>query len=102
MSIFSTLIWIDESTDCTDTKFLCLLIRYYNVNTRRTETHLLEMLPLHLTSCTAEKMFGLFRAETERIFSIMKDIKCPNRNCLADHTFNGIMTYCSATRDVVC
>ena len=53
-------ILVDESTDVTDTKFMALLVRYVDNNLVVRE-HLLEMIPLHVISCTAKNLFELFK-----------------------------------------
>lgn len=56
-------ILVDESTDTTDTKFLALLINYFDSKseTPSLKTELLELIPLHLTSFTAENLYKEFK-----------------------------------------
>lgn len=50
-------ILIDESTDITDTKLLCVLVQYLSPTDRKIKTKLFELISLDATDCTANKLF---------------------------------------------
>lgn len=54
-------ILIDETTDITDKKFMCLLVRYVSSSDKKVKTQLLELLALDATNSSAEKIFEIFK-----------------------------------------
>ena len=56
-------ILLDESTDITDTKFMCLLVRYVCPNNEKIKTQLLELLALNARdlekNCCEKNFFNL-------------------------------------------
>jgi len=54
-------ILVDESTDITDHKFMCALVRYMSPTTGRVRTELLELISLDATDCSAEKIYNAFK-----------------------------------------
>ncbi|XP_072760466.1 uncharacterized protein [Anoplolepis gracilipes] len=54
-------ILIDESTDISDTKVMCLLVKYVLPVNKKLTTQLLELLPLDATDCSASKIFEIFK-----------------------------------------
>lgn len=54
-------ILIDESTNITDTKFMCLLVRYESTNSGLIYTELLELICLDATDCSAVKISNHFK-----------------------------------------
>lgn len=58
-------ILIDESTDITNTKFMCLLVKYVSPINKKVRTQLLELLALDATNCTASKIFEIFKTFLE-------------------------------------
>ncbi|KAL6419662.1 hypothetical protein ACFW04_013641 [Cataglyphis niger] len=62
-------ILIDENTDITDTKLLCLLVQYLSPTDKKIKTKLLELISLDATDCTANKLFEKFKTilETKQI-----------------------------------
>ncbi|KAG5339693.1 RCBT1 protein, partial [Acromyrmex heyeri] len=52
---------IDERTDITDSKFMCLLIQYVCPNNKKIKTQLLELLTLDARDCSAKKIFLTFK-----------------------------------------
>ena len=58
-------ILIDESTDITDKKFMCLLVKYVSPIDKKVKTQLLELLLLDATDCTANKIYKIFKTFLE-------------------------------------
>lgn len=58
-------ILIDKSTDITNTKFMCLLVKYVSLINKKVRTQLLELLALDATNCTASKIFEIFKTFLE-------------------------------------
>ncbi|KAJ8909743.1 hypothetical protein NQ315_014011 [Exocentrus adspersus] len=56
---------IDESTDITDQKNLCILVRYVNRRKGKAETKLLELLRINAAEGTAEKLYNEFKKYLE-------------------------------------
>jgi len=56
---FSTL--VDESTDISMHKFLCILVRYVQPDSGVVHTRLLELLPVNATDCRASKLYEEFK-----------------------------------------
>ena len=54
-------ILIDESTDITDVKVMCILVQYVSPLNKKLTTQLLTLLPLDATDCSASKIFELFK-----------------------------------------
>lgn len=54
-------ILVDESTDVTDQKFMCALVRYMSPTTGCVRTELLELISLDATDCSAEKIYNAFK-----------------------------------------
>jgi len=54
-------ILIDESTDISDTKLMCILVRYISPLNKKIITKLLELYPLNATDCSASKIFESFK-----------------------------------------
>jgi len=52
---------IDESTDISDNKVMCVLVRYISPLNKKITTQLLELLLLDATDCSANKIFELFK-----------------------------------------
>ena len=50
-------ILVDESTDISDSKNMCVLVRYVSPDDGRVKTLLLELIPLDAEDCSAEKLF---------------------------------------------
>ena len=65
---------VDETTDVSNVKQMCVLVHYYDIDIGEVKTNLLEMLPLHVTSCTAENMFNEFKKCLEKHKLSMKYI----------------------------
>jgi hypothetical protein len=55
-------ILLDESTDISNTKFLCLLARYISPRSGQVLTKLLELIPLDARDTTGEAIFNKFTA----------------------------------------
>ncbi|XP_026829030.1 zinc finger protein 862-like [Ooceraea biroi] len=53
-------ILIDESTDITDNKFMCILVQYVCPSDKKVKTQLLDLLSLDSTDCSAIKIFNIF------------------------------------------
>jgi len=54
-------ILIDESTDISDVKVMCILFRYVSPLTKKVLTQLLELIALDATNCSANKLFEVFK-----------------------------------------
>jgi len=54
-------ILVDESTDITDHKFMCTLVRYVSPINGLVRTELLELISLDATDCSAEKIYNAFK-----------------------------------------
>jgi len=54
-------ILVDESTDISDNKVTCILVRYISPLNKKITTQLLELLLLDATDCSAKKIFALFK-----------------------------------------
>lgn len=54
-------ILVDESTDLTDHKFMCTLVRYVSPINGLVRTKLLELISLDATDCSAEKIYNAFK-----------------------------------------
>lgn len=54
-------ILLDESTDITDCKNMCVLVRYVSPKTKKVMTQLIDLVPLDATNCSAEKLFEIFK-----------------------------------------
>jgi len=54
-------ILIDESTDISDTKVMCVLARYVSPLDKKVKTQLLELIALDATNCSAIKIFESFK-----------------------------------------
>lgn len=59
-------ILLDESTDITDTKFLCLLVQYLCPTDKKVKTKLFELISLDAKDCTANKIFQTFKSLFEK------------------------------------
>jgi len=59
-------ILIDESTDISDTKLLCILVRYVSPLNKKVKTQLLQLVALNATDCSAEKLFETFKNILEK------------------------------------
>lgn len=66
-------ILIDESTDITETKFMCVLVRYVSPIDKKVKIQLLELLCLDATDCSAKKIFEIFKT-----FFLEKEIPLKN------------------------
>ena len=66
-------ILIDESTDISDTKVMCLLVKYVSPLNKKVTTQLLELLALDATDCSASKIFETFR-------NFLKEKEIPIKN----------------------
>jgi len=58
-SKFSVL--IDERTDISDTKLLCILVKYISPVNKKVVTQLLALLSLDATNCSADNLYKLFK-----------------------------------------
>jgi hypothetical protein len=56
-SKFSVL--IDESTDISDTKLLCILVKYVSAVNKKVVTQLFALLPLDATNCSADSLYKI-------------------------------------------
>ncbi|XP_026669810.1 uncharacterized protein LOC113464417, partial [Ceratina calcarata] len=52
---------IDESTDISDRKLMCIVVKYVSPISRNVNTQLLELLSLDSTDCSASKIFETFK-----------------------------------------
>lgn len=52
---------VDESTDISMHKFLCILVRYVQPDSGVVHTRLLELLPVDATDCSASKLYEEFK-----------------------------------------
>lgn len=52
---------LDESTDITDSKNMCVLARYVSPKTKKVMTQLIDLVPLDATNCSAEKLHEIFK-----------------------------------------
>ncbi|EZA58240.1 hypothetical protein X777_01197 [Ooceraea biroi] len=59
-SKFSVL--IDETTDISDNKIMCILVRYVSPVTKKMSTRLLKLLHLDAADCSASKLFESFKS----------------------------------------
>ncbi|EZA48466.1 General transcription factor II-I repeat domain-containing protein 2A, partial [Ooceraea biroi] len=59
-------ILIDESTDISKTKILCVLVQYLSPINETVETKLLELLPLNAVNCSANNLFESFQKLLEK------------------------------------
>ncbi|KYM93750.1 hypothetical protein ALC62_15647 [Cyphomyrmex costatus] len=66
-------ILIDESTDITDTKIMCVLVQFLSTN-KKLKTQLLELIPLDATDCSASKLFKIFKEALEKKNIPLKNI----------------------------
>ncbi|KYN10134.1 hypothetical protein ALC57_17729 [Trachymyrmex cornetzi] len=66
-------ILIDESTDISDTKLLCVLIRYVSPLNKKVITQLLELVSLDAKDCSARKLFEVFE-------NLLEEKKIPIKN----------------------
>ncbi|XP_011884095.1 PREDICTED: uncharacterized protein LOC105571237 [Vollenhovia emeryi] len=64
---------IDESTDITDNKLMCILVQYVSPFDKRVKTQLLELLSLNAVDCSAKKIFEVFKT-----FFLEKEIPIKN------------------------
>lgn len=64
-------ILVDESTDISNTRLLCILIRY--VYNNQLKTALLDLVPIGADERTAKGLFGLFKKNLEH-FNLKMDI----------------------------
>ncbi|XP_071581188.1 zinc finger BED domain-containing protein 5-like [Temnothorax nylanderi] len=67
-------ILIDESTDISDTKLMCLLVRYVSPSNKKITTQLLELLSLDARDCSANKIFEIFKKCLEEKHIPIKNI----------------------------
>jgi hypothetical protein len=82
-------ILLDESTDITDKKFMCLLVKYVSPIDKKVKTQLLELLPLDATSCTANEIFHTFK-------TFLKEKNIPIQNIVGMASDNAaVMTGCN-------
>ncbi|XP_067214890.1 zinc finger BED domain-containing protein 5-like [Linepithema humile] len=54
-------ILIDESTDISDKKLMCVLVQYVSSFTKKVTTQLLNLLSVDATDCSANKLFEIFK-----------------------------------------
>lgn len=54
-------ILVDESTDITDTKFMCTLVRYVSPINGLIRTELLELISLDTRNCSAAHIYDAFK-----------------------------------------
>lgn len=59
-------ILVDESTDITNTKFMCVLVQYVSPNNKKVKIQLLELLSLDAANCTAKNIFKTFKTFLEK------------------------------------
>ena len=59
-------ILVDESTDISDSKNMCVIVRYVSPVDGRVKTQLLELIPLDAKDCSAEKLFIALGKYVER------------------------------------
>ncbi|XP_067214127.1 SCAN domain-containing protein 3-like [Linepithema humile] len=67
-------ILIDESTDISDTKLMCVLVQYFSPLNKKVKTQLLELLSLDGTDCTANNIFKTFKTFLENKEIPLKNI----------------------------
>ncbi|EFN81231.1 hypothetical protein EAI_00132, partial [Harpegnathos saltator] len=51
---------LDESTSVTNDKILCILVKYFSIQSNKVVTELLELVSLDATDCSAEKLYSAF------------------------------------------
>lgn len=51
----------DESTDISEKKNMCLLVRYCDIRSNKVKTNLLELISLDATDCSAIKIYEAFK-----------------------------------------
>lgn len=93
ISKFSIL--IDESTDISDTKLMCVLVRYVSPLNKKIVTQLLELLTLDATDCSANKIFKMFKESLEKQNIPIKNIvglACDNASVMVGSK-NSFMTH---------
>ncbi|XP_067211624.1 protein FAM200A-like, partial [Linepithema humile] len=54
-------ILIDESTDISDKKLMCVFVQYVSPLTKKVTTQLLDLLSVDATDCSANKLFEIFK-----------------------------------------
>lgn len=54
-------ILIDESTDISDTKIMCILVQFWSQKEKNVKTQLLELVSLDATNCSANNLFEKFK-----------------------------------------
>jgi len=54
-------ILVDENTDITDNKVMCILVRYVSPSSKQIKTQLLELLSLDAKDCSMRKIFETFK-----------------------------------------
>ncbi|KYQ51588.1 hypothetical protein ALC60_09309 [Trachymyrmex zeteki] len=59
ISKFSVL--IDKSTDISDTKLLCILVKYVSPVNKKVVTQLFALLPLDASNCSADNLYKVFK-----------------------------------------
>jgi len=52
---------LDESTDISDTKLLCILVKYVSSLNKKVVTQLFALLPLDATNCSADNLYKTFQ-----------------------------------------
>jgi len=52
---------LDESTDISDTKLLCILVKYVSSINKKVVTQLFALLPLDATNCSADNLYKTFQ-----------------------------------------
>ncbi|XP_046805926.1 protein ZBED8-like [Lucilia cuprina] len=60
LQIYKFSVLLDESTDVSSQKTMCLLVRYYDEEQEKTFVQLLELIHVG-ADCTAEALYGLFK-----------------------------------------
>lgn len=76
---------LDESTNITSDKMLCILVKYVSPKTKKCITELLELIQLDATDCSAEKLFlafeNCFKNKTIPLSNIV-GIACDNASVM--------------------
>jgi len=82
-------ILIDESTDISDTKIMCILVRYISPSNKKVVTQLLELVSLDARDCSASKLFEVFK-------NLLEEKKIPIKNIVGMACDNAsVMTGCN-------
>ncbi|XP_063931363.1 uncharacterized protein LOC135143427 [Zophobas morio] len=80
---------VDESTDISNHKNLCVLVKYCDNDDNKTKTNLLELVPLDAKDCSAENLYNAFKdclyKHNIPLTNII-GIACDGANVMTGHT----------------